>query len=111
MDQQDRLIPDEIKQLAALLLPALKEQIAGLANDVSSFIYEPLVQGSGGMLMYEAHYLDELIGFCREQQIFCIADEVMTGFGRTGKLFASDYLQNLPDIVCLSKGITGGTMA
>jgi adenosylmethionine---8-amino-7-oxononanoate aminotransferase len=92
-------------------LPALKERILSIAKDVSSFIYEPLIQGSGGMLMYEAQYLDELIAFCREQQIFCIADEVMTGFGRTGKLFASNYLQNNPDIVCLSKGITGGTMA
>ena len=92
-------------------LSTLKEQISSIAKDVSSFIYEPLIQGSGGMLMYEAQYLDELIAFCREQQIFCIADEVMTGFGRTGKLFASNYLQNNPDIVCLSKGITGGTMA
>lgn len=92
-------------------LPALKQQISAIAKDVSSFIYEPLIQGSGGMLMYDAADLDELVGFCRELQIFCIADEVMTGFGRTGKFFASDHLQNQPDIVCLSKGITGGTMA
>jgi adenosylmethionine-8-amino-7-oxononanoate aminotransferase len=89
----------------------LKNQLAILSPEVSSFIYEPLVQGSGGMLMYEATYLDELLACCRAHGIFAIADEVMTGFGRTGRLFASDYLLNQPDIVCLSKGLTGGTMA
>lgn len=89
----------------------LKNQISELKDEVSSIIYEPLVQGSGGMLMYEARYLDELVGFCKQNRIFTIADEVMTGFGRTGKIFASEYLDNNPDIVCLSKGLTGGTMA
>nr|WP_316929511.1 adenosylmethionine--8-amino-7-oxononanoate transaminase [Arcticibacter svalbardensis] len=81
------------------------------AAEISSFIYEPLIQGSGGMLMYEAKGLNQLIGTCRELGILTIADEVMTGFGRTGKLFASDYMEHKPDIVCLSKGLTGGTMA
>jgi adenosylmethionine-8-amino-7-oxononanoate aminotransferase len=89
----------------------LKSQISNLKSQASSFIYEPLVQGSAGMLMYEAKYLDELLLCCRENDIFLIADEVMTGFGRTGRIFASDYLVNQPDIVCLSKGLTGGTMA
>jgi len=89
----------------------LKSQISNLKSQISSFIYEPLVQGSAGMLMYEAKYLDELLDHCRQNNIFSIADEVMTGFGRTGKIFASDYLINKPDIVCLSKGLTGGTMA
>ena len=92
-------------------IESLKAQISGLGNMVSAFIYEPLIQGSGGMLMYEANYLDDLLTVCKENQIFTIADEVMTGFGRTGKLFASEYLRNVPDIVCLSKGLTGGTMA
>ncbi len=92
-------------------IEALKSQISNLKSQVSSFIYEPLVQGTGGMLMYEAAYLDQLLECCRENQIFTIADEVMTGFGRTGKIFASEYLVNQPDIVCLSKGLTGGTMA
>jgi len=92
-------------------IDALKSLISNIKSQISSFIYEPLVQGSGGMLMYEAKYLDELVRFCRQENIFTIADEVMTGFGRTGKLFASDHLENQPDIVCLSKGITGGTMA
>lgn len=79
-------------------------------DEIACFIYEPLVQGAGGMKMYSAEGLDQLIGRCRQQDVICIADEVMTGFGRTGKLFASAYLQNQPDIVCLSKGLTGGTM-
>lgn len=89
----------------------LKSQISNIRSQISSFIYEPLVQGSAGMLMYEAKYLDELLDHCRHCNVFLIADEVMTGFGRTGKIFASDYLTTKPDIVCLSKGLTGGTMA
>ena len=79
-------------------------------NDIAGFIFEPLVQGAAGMLMYEAKYLDELIALCRENKVLCIADEVMTGFGRTGKFFASDSLTSKPDIICLSKGLTGGYM-
>ncbi|MGL1231789.1 aminotransferase class III-fold pyridoxal phosphate-dependent enzyme, partial [Vibrio parahaemolyticus] len=72
---------------------------------------EPLVQGAGGICIYEADLLNELLKTAKQKEIICIADEVMTGFGRTGKLFASDHLQEQPDIVCLSKGLTGGTMA
>lgn len=79
-------------------------------KNVAGFIFEPLVQGAAGMVMYEADLLDELIAICRQQDIITIADEVMTGFGRTGKFFASDYLVNKPDILCLSKGLTGGYM-
>ncbi len=79
-------------------------------KDIAGFIFEPLVQGAAGMLMYEPHYLDRLIKLCQEHQVICIADEVMTGFGRTGQFFASDYLNQQPDIFCLSKGLTGGYM-
>ena len=75
---------------------------------VAAFIFEPLIQGSAGMLMYKAEYLDKLIETAQQNHVICIADEVMTGFGRTGKTFASDYLNHKPDIFCLSKGITGG---
>lgn len=77
---------------------------------VAAFIFEPLVQGAAGMIMYEAQYLDRLIALCKLNKVITIADEVMTGFGRTGKFFANDYLQNKPDIICLSKGLTGGYM-
>lgn len=77
-------------------------------DEICAFIFEPLVLGSGGMLMYEAEVLNQLMSLAKQHQIFCIADEVMTGFGRTGKFFASEYLNIEPDIICLSKGITGG---
>jgi adenosylmethionine-8-amino-7-oxononanoate aminotransferase len=63
------------------------------------------------MLMYDTHLFDELLTEIKSKNIICIADEVMTGFYRTGKFFAGDYLKNKPDIICLSKGLTGGTMA
>ena len=78
------------------------------SNNAAAFIFEPLIQGSAGMLMYKAEYLDKLIETAQQNQVICIADEVMTGFGRTGKTFATDYLMHKPDIFCLSKGITGG---
>lgn len=80
-------------------------------DEVACIIYEPLVQGAGGMLMYDAAGLDALLKKCHAEGVICIADEVMTGFGRTGKLFASAYMEEQPDIICLSKGLTGGTMA
>ena len=80
-------------------------------DECACIIYEPLLQGAGGMKMYSAKVLDELIAKCRAHGVICIADEVMTGFGRTGKMFASSYCAFQPDIICLSKGITGGTMA
>ena len=80
-------------------------------GDVAAFIFEPLVQGASGMRVYSPQFLDRLISICKENEVLCIADEVMTGFGRTGKLFASDHLTHKPDILCLSKGLTGGTMA
>lgn len=87
-----------------------RQVIAKKKNVIAAFIFEPLVLGAGGMLMYEAPVLNKLIKICKEHSILTIADEVMTGFGRTGKYFAVDYLNQQPDIVCLSKGITGGTM-
>ncbi|MBL7857863.1 MAG: adenosylmethionine--8-amino-7-oxononanoate transaminase [Cyclobacteriaceae bacterium] len=77
---------------------------------VAAFIFEPLVQGAAGMRMYSPKILDELIALAHQHDVVCIADEVFTGFGRTGKLFASDYLRNKPDIITLSKGLTGGMM-
>lgn len=77
-------------------------------NDIAAFIFEPLVLGSAGMKMYSPEVLDELIFICKQNNILTIADEVMTGFGRTGKFLATDYCNNKPDIICLSKGITGG---
>ena len=77
-------------------------------GDVAAFIYEPLVQGAAAMKMHQPDHLDLLIGIAKNNGVITIADEVMTGFGKTGKHFASDFMQNLPDIICLSKALTGG---
>jgi adenosylmethionine-8-amino-7-oxononanoate aminotransferase len=79
-------------------------------EDVGAFIFEPLVQGAAGMRMYSPQILDQLISIAKEYDVICIADEVFTGFGRTGRFFACDYLKNAPDIFALSKGITGGSL-
>ncbi len=95
-------------------IPLPRNGIWEIPADLSPYgalILEPLVQGSGGMLMYEADLLEQLLIRCREASVLVIADEVMTGFGRTGRLFAMDHVAEKPDLICLSKGLTGGTMA
>ena len=92
-------------------IKALKSQISNLKSTAACFIFEPLVQGTAGMQMYEAEYLNELMSHCREENVLMAADEVFTGFGRTGKPFACDHVNEQPDIMCFSKGLTGGTMA
>lgn len=79
-------------------------------GEFAGFIFEPLVQGAAGMRIYEAEWLDRLIELAKRYGILTIADEVMTGFYRTGTFFAINQINNLPDIVCLSKGVTGGVM-
>jgi adenosylmethionine-8-amino-7-oxononanoate aminotransferase len=77
-------------------------------NESACFIFEPLVMGAGGMIMYPPEGLNELIRCCKQKGVLTIADEVMTGFGRTGSLFACEQLEEAPDMYCLSKGLTGG---
>lgn len=89
-------------------LKALQDLVA--TNQFAAFIFEPLVQGAAGMVMYSAEILDKMIALCKQNNVFTIADEVMTGFGKTGKTFATDYLVNKPDMMCLSKALTGGTI-
>jgi len=79
-------------------------------NEYAAFIFEPLVLGAAGMVMYAPEILDQMIAVCNKHKVFTIADEVMTGFGKTGKTFATDYLTNKPDMMCLSKALTGGTI-
>ncbi len=85
-------------------------QLEGLLRrgNVASFIGEPLLLGTAGMMMYTAEVLDSIISLCHKYDTLVILDEVLTGFGRTGKMFASDYLTAQPDIMCFSKGLTGG---
>ena len=78
------------------------------AGDYAALIVEPLVLGAGGMKMYAPAVLAEMAAICRRRELFLIADEVMTGFGRTGTLFACEQAGIAPDLMCLSKGLTGG---
>lgn len=77
-------------------------------HKIAGFIYEPLIQGAAGMKIHNAEGLNEILKFCKTNNILTIADEVMTGFGKTGKNFASDYIETKPDIICLSKALTAG---
>ena len=89
-------------------LQVLQDLLA--TNEYAAFIFEPLVLGAAGMVMYLPEVLDKMIALCKDHSVFTIADEVMTGFGKTGKTFATDYLVNKPDMMCLSKALTGGTI-
>lgn len=77
-------------------------------NSCAAFVFEPLVQGAAGMKFHSAEGLDRLIEKCKVNGVICIADEIMTGFGKTGKNFAADHLNEQPDIICLSKALTAG---
>lgn len=79
-------------------------------GNVAGFIYEPLVQGAAAMKMHDAEGLNDLIAICKENEVITIADEVMTGFGKTGRNFASEYMDNLPDIISMSKALTAGML-
>jgi adenosylmethionine-8-amino-7-oxononanoate aminotransferase len=86
------------------------EQLCGAADKPAAFLVEPLVLGAGGMRMYGAPVLAEMRAICAAHDVLFIADEVMTGWGRTGTLLACDQAGIVPDIVCLSKGLTGGSV-
>ena len=90
------------------ILESLKE--IAKSNTIAGFVYEPLVQGAAAMKMHNAEGLELILKFCKANNIITIADEVMTGFGKTGNYFASDYIHTKPDIMCLSKALTAGLL-
>lgn len=102
-------IPTPNQENIDQVLSLLKNIVAN--ENCAAFIYEPLVQGAAGMKMYDSGGLNEILKICKSNNVITIADEVMTGFGKTGKTFASHYVETLPDIMCLSKALTAGMMA
>lgn len=87
-----------------------KAKILFESNEIAGLIVEPLVQGSAGMRMYSVGFLDKLVELAKSNKVLIIFDEIMTGWYRTGKLFAMNHGYSKPDIVCLSKGLTGGVL-
>jgi len=99
---------DQSIEASEVALKGLEKLFQEKATEISAFILEPLIQGAGGMHMYHSSYLSGARTLTKKYDVHLIADEIMTGFGRTGKMFACEHAEISPDFMTLSKGLTGG---
>jgi adenosylmethionine-8-amino-7-oxononanoate aminotransferase len=89
----------------------LEDLLKQRGDQIAAVIVEPLLQAAGGMILHPVEFLQKVRELCTRHDVLLIADEVLTGFGRTGKMFACDLANIVPDLMCVSKGITGGFLA
>lgn len=88
----------------------VEQQLNKICDKVCAILLEPIIQGAGGMLCYSADFLSKISSWAKEKDIYLIADEIMTGIGRTGEWLACDHARVQPDLICLSKGLTSGSI-
>lgn len=93
---------ENLEEVKALFTKLITE------HEVAAFVYEPLVQGAAAMQMHKAEHINEILKIAQQHNVVTIADEIMTGFGKTGKNFASEFIETKPDIICLSKALSAG---
>lgn len=101
-------IPSPAGTDASASLARIEAELDRRAYEIAAFIFEPLIQGAAGMLVHPPGFLSDVAALCRRHNVHLILDEVATGFGRTGKLFACEHESVQPDVLCLAKGISGG---
>jgi adenosylmethionine-8-amino-7-oxononanoate aminotransferase len=102
--------PTENSEHNQNLLKSIQSYFEMNHSKIAAIILEPLIQGANGMLFYEKNFLNELNSLCKEYNILLILDEIFTGFGRTGKKFAFEHLDFIPDLLTVAKGLTGGVL-
>jgi len=107
---KDRYSPDSGRKCRVECFQLLEEKVIKEADRICAIVVEPLLMGAGGMLVYPSEYIKRLEKLCNKIKAHLILDEVATGFGRTGRMFAFEHAQVCPDFLCLSKGITGGVL-
>jgi len=103
-----RGINDPLWSDCSSVWPAIEQQLLAVANQATAIIVEPIVQAAAGMKCYSQDFLKRLAQFAKKHNIHLIADEIMTGFGRTGKMLACEHANIIPDFLCIAKGLTSG---